>query len=118
MDVQIEVLKGWGFTFVTSGHWSKKTKNWKQHFGTGYCLRGAGEPFLIGKIGKPTFANNVRSVFEARTRENSRKPDLAYGHAIRLAPEARTRLDLFSRQQRAGWDAAGYEFDKFNGGKS
>jgi len=113
LDVQMQTLKGWGFEFVTSGHWAKFTKNGKQHFGTGYCLRGAGEPYLIGKIGKPKFSASVRSVVLGKVRENSRKPEEAYEAAERLAPEAEHRLDMFTRQRRPGWDAFGNQYDEF-----
>jgi N6-adenosine-specific RNA methylase IME4 len=113
LDQQIDILKGWGFKFVTSGAWHKKTKHGKDHFGTGYALRGSGEPYLIGKIGKPKFAKNVRSHFAAKAREDSRKPDLAYENAARMAVGAEHRLDLFSRQLRPGWDAFGDQYDWF-----
>jgi MT-A70 len=53
VDVAFEVMKAWDFRFRTAGHWVKKTKNGCLGFGTGYILRTAGEPFLIGTIGKP-----------------------------------------------------------------
>lgn len=101
-----EVMASWGFTFKTAGHWSKKTKNGKQAFGTGYILRSSGEPFLIGTIGKPKCARNVRSVIEGPVREHSRKPDEAFAAAEALTLNAR-RIELFSRQERAGWDVMG-----------
>ncbi|MBO9398748.1 DNA methyltransferase [Shimia sp. R9_2] len=123
IDVQIDVMKAWGFKFVTSGHWAKFTKasywrdqnvvSGKQHFGTGYCLRSAGEPFIIGAIGSPTYAKKVRSVLMAPAREHSRKPEEAYAAAETLAPMATKRLDLFSRQVRPGWDCFGNEVGKF-----
>ena len=70
-----DLMKRWGFAFKTAGHWSKKTANGKQAFGTGYILRCAGEPFLIGTIGEPKTTRSVRSVIEGPIREHSRKPD-------------------------------------------
>ncbi len=110
----IETLGAWGFTFKTAGHWAKRTAGGKLAFGTGYILRCAGEPFLIGAIGKPKTARNVRSVIEGHIREHSRKPDEAYREAERLMPDAR-RVDLFSRQTRPGWTAWGNEVSKFDG---
>lgn len=49
----LEVMAAWGFEFKTQGEWAKMTRNGKQAFGTGYILRGAGEPFLIGTRGAP-----------------------------------------------------------------
>lgn len=110
----LEVMEAWGFTFKTAGHWSKKTKHGKQAFGTGYLLRCAGEPFLIGTIGKPKTARNVRSVIEGKIREHSRKPEEAYLAAENLITGT-PKLDLFSRQSRDGWDNWGDEASKFNG---
>lgn len=109
-----DTLKAWGFTYKTAGHWSKKTRHGKQAFGTGYLLRCAGEPFLIGTIGNPKTARNVRSVIEGPIREHSRKPDEAYAAAEQLIPDAR-RADLFARQSRPGWVSWGNEADKFDG---
>lgn len=103
-----EVMRAWGFTFKTSGHWSKKTKHGKQAFGTGYILRCAGEPFLIGTRGKPKTARNVRSVIEGKIRKHSQKPEEAFRAAEammppRLYPDGVKRLELFSRTDRTGW---------------
>ena len=95
----IEVMGAWGFTFKTAGHWSKKTRHGAQAFGTGYLLRCAGEPFLIGTRGKPKTARTVRSVIEGQIREHSRKPDEAFAAAERLMPDV-ARCELFARQRR------------------
>lgn len=109
----LEVMAAWGFTFKTAGHWSKITKTGKQAFGTGYILRCAGEPFLIGTRGKPKTTRVVRSVIIGPVREHSRKPDEAFDEAVRLMPDAR-RAELFSRQSRPGWDTFGDEATKFD----
>lgn len=89
----IEVMRAWGFTFKTAGHWSKKTENGNQHFGTGYILRSAGEPFLIGVVGKPPTVRNVRSVIEGVAREHSRKPEEGYVAAERLCGDEVGKFD-------------------------
>lgn len=111
------VMASWGFTFKTSGVWSKRTRHGKLAFGTGYCLRCASEPFLIGTVGRPRFAKNVRTVVEGPIREHSRKPDEAYAAAERLAPDAMRRADIFSRESRPGWDVWGDEAGKFTVGE-
>lgn len=112
VDQQVAVGRAWGFTFVTSGVWVKRTKTGKLAFGTGYRLRCASEPFLLFTNGNPDTARNVRTVIEGPVREHSRKPDEAYSEAERLMPGAR-RADLFSRQVRPGWTAWGNETTKF-----
>jgi N6-adenosine-specific RNA methylase IME4 len=109
-----EVMAAWGFTFKTAGHWVKRTKHGKLSFGTGYVLRCAGEPFLIGTRGSPRTSRSVRSVIEGPIREHSRKPDEAYAAAETLIPDV-ARLDMFSRQVRPNWTAWGNETDKFTG---
>lgn len=113
VDQQIEVARSWGFAFVTSGVWVKRTVNGKLAFGTGYRLRCASEPFIIATNGKPRTGKSVRTVIEGPLREHSRKPDEAYIEAERMMPRAR-RADLFSRQSRPGWDSWGREAGKFD----
>ncbi len=107
-----DVMDAWGFTFCTAGHWSKKTVNNKQAFGTGYVLRSAGEPFLIGRMGDPWTSKSVRSVIEGKVRGHSQKPDEAFTAAEVLAGDV-DRIELFSRQRRVGWSVYGNELDKF-----
>lgn len=112
MPQAFSVLEHWGFTFKTAGHWVKKTKHNKLAFGTGYILRCAGEPFLIGTRGKPKTTRVVRSVIEGKIREHSRKPNEAFEEAERLMPNAR-RIELFSRQERENWTTWGNQNDFF-----
>lgn len=114
IDQQIAVARRWGFKFVTSGVWVKRTKNNKLAFGTGYRLRCASEPFLICTFGSPRTASNIRTAFEGPLRENSRKPDEAYDIAEKLVPGALRRADVFSRETRPGWEACGNEAGKFD----
>lgn len=107
-----DVLAAWGFTFKTAGCWGKTTPSGKLAFGTGYILRSANEPFLIGTRGAPKTSRSVRSLIMAPRREHSRKPDEAFSAAEQLIPDAR-RLELFSRTERPGWSIWGNEVGKF-----
>lgn len=109
----LRVMEAWGFRFKTSGVWVKRTVGGKLGFGTGYVLRSASEPFLIGSVGNPSTAKTVRTAIEGQLRENSRKPDEAYAAAEKLMPHA-FRADLFSREHRPGWTSWGMEAGKFN----
>ena len=109
----IDVLDAWGFAFKTAGHWVKRTINGKLAFGTGYILRCAGEPFLIGTRGSPKTTRSVRSVIEGPIREHSRKPDEAFREAERLMPDAK-RIEIFARQSRPGWATWGDQSTKFD----
>lgn len=109
----LTLLEAWGFTYKTAGHWAKTTRHGRQAFGTGYILRCAGEPFLIGTRGRPRTSRSVRSVIMGPVREHSRKPEEAYAAAEALMPGAQ-RLDLFSRATRPGWTSWGDEAGKFD----
>jgi N6-adenosine-specific RNA methylase IME4 len=110
-----DCLKAWGFRYVTGGAWHKKTVHGKTAFGTGYRLRSACEPFLIGTIGRPATTRSERNLIEGLAREHSRKPEEAYRFCERWYPGAR-RVELFSRTSRPGWDTWGNEAGKLDGG--
>lgn len=129
----IDVLRAWGFTFKTAGTWVKRSTHGKLNMGTGYILRSANEPFLIGTRGKPRVASRaVRSALitydsrfdvdgdtwpistitiEGPVRGHSVKPEAGYAACVELMPETR-RLELFSRTDRDGWSVWGDEAGK------
>jgi len=132
----LDVIRAWGFEYKTAGTWVKRTTRGKDAFGTGYVLRSSNEPFLIATRGNPKTTKSTRSTvptyddgfhalgdgndwptgtitIEAKLREHSRKPDEAFEAAENLMPGAR-RIELFSRQNRAGWSVWGNEAGKFN----
>lgn len=110
----VDTLRYWGFKFVTSGCWTKSTKNGKLAFGTGYVHRNCHEPWLIGSIGDPDYASkSVRSAIIAPVREHSRKPDQAYEAARKLIPFGRA-ADVYSRETRPGWESYGDQAGLFD----
>ena len=109
----IEVMAAWRFRFVSGGVWHKRTKNGKTAFGTGYRVRSASEPWLLGTIGNPKTSRRHRNVIEGLAREHSRKPNEAYAWAESYMPHAR-RADLFARESRPGWSSWGRESTKFD----
>jgi N6-adenosine-specific RNA methylase IME4 len=108
-----EVIKAWGFRYVTGGPWLKRTVTGKLAFGCGYRLRDCNEPFLVAIAGEPLTSKGERNLIDGLRREHSRKPDEAFAWCERLMPQAR-RLELFSRQSRKGWDTWGLEAGKFD----
>lgn len=113
LDKQLEILKGWGFDYKTSGVWTKRTNTGKLTFGTGYLLRNAHELFLLGTRGRPKTSRSIRSVINAERSRHSEKPDASYAAAERLLPSAR-RVEIFSRTDRLGWETWGLEKGTFN----
>ncbi len=111
----IDCMARWGFEYKTMGYWSKfNFETQKQHFGPGYRLRGAGEPFLIGTIGRPDTTPIRSSILAPLTGVHSQKPPKAYDEAEKMMPGAK-RIELFSRLNRPGWDAMGDEAGKLDG---
>jgi N6-adenosine-specific RNA methylase IME4 len=107
-------MAAWGFTYKTGGAWKKTTPSGKTAFGTGYILRSATEPFLVGTIGSPTIAaKNWRNLIEAERREHSRKPGEARRMLEALLPDAR-RCELFAREGWAGNDVWGNQTGRFD----
>lgn len=120
------VMKAWGFKPRTGGAWFKRSRvNAMPWQGTGYVLRSACEPFLIGTMGEPlikaqrgmleSFAD--MDVIDAKIREHSRKPDEIYGMCERIVPHGLKAAELFARQRHQGermeWHAWGNETEKF-----
>ncbi|WLA44131.1 MT-A70 family methyltransferase [Bradyrhizobium elkanii] len=114
-DQARECFRRWNVTYVRQGVWVKMVKDGsKPTFGTGYALRNCHEPFLIGKVGKPKIhARDIRSAILEPRREHSHKPEQGYVEAAKMAGPY-PKADIFSREQRLGWDAWGDQIEKFN----
>lgn len=106
------VATAWGFVPVTELVWRKTTVNRKVRVGPGYRARTMHEPVLLCVMGNPRH-KAFPSLFDGLAREHSRKPEEFYAMVERHTPMATGRLDLFSRQQRPGWDQWGDETGKF-----
>ncbi len=119
------VMKQWGFEYITGGNWTKRAKNGGTTFGTGYVLRSASEPFLVGRIGRPEIASKsergvilapeeVPDTIDSLRREHSRKPIEMRGMIDRLLPRGYF-CELFAREAWAGNDVWGNQTDRFTG---
>lgn len=101
-----ECLDAWGFTAKTILTWVK------DRMGTGDWLRGKTEHCLMAVRGKPVVQlTNQTTALEAPLREHSRKPDEFFALVESLCPG--TRLEMFAREGRDGWQAWGAEKEKF-----
>lgn len=114
LDRAFEVIKAWGFRYTgVAFTWAKRTKTdsaW--HMGLGYGTRQNTETCLLAKVGNPKrLAADVRELIVEPIREHSRKPDRVPADIERLF--AGPYLEMFSRQQRAGWTCWGNEVGKF-----
>lgn len=109
-----DVLDAWGFTYKTRAFcWAKRNSVGPGFFtGMGFWTRANPEDCWLAVRGSPKRLNgDVRRLLLARRREHSRKPDAIYERIERLVEGP--YCELFSRSQRAGWDAMGDEREKF-----
>ena len=108
----LAVMSAWGFTYKTNIVWHKIRKDGgSDGRGVGFYFRNVTELLLFGFRGK-----NARTLRPGRTqfnylatrkREHSRKPDEIYD--VIEACSRPSRLELFARGTRAGWDVWGDE---------
>jgi N6-adenosine-specific RNA methylase IME4 len=116
----IAIGTGWGFKFKTVAFtWAKMKKpaglrpiHEEFHTGLGYWTRGNPESCLLFTRGAPKRQSaSVRQLILSQRREHSRKPDEQYERIEQLLPGS--RLELFSRTPREGWDSWGLQAKKF-----
>jgi N6-adenosine-specific RNA methylase IME4 len=97
------VMARWGFSFRTSAVWCK------DRMGVGHWFRAQHEVILLGRRGKfaaPARGTQPRSVFHAKRRGHSEKPE-ELQDAIEATYPAHRYLELFARRERAGWTCWG-----------
>jgi N6-adenosine-specific RNA methylase IME4 len=106
LDQAIEVMRAWGFRYMTVGFvWDKCRVN------PGYYTMSQCELCLIGKRGRiptPRGARNVRQLVREPRGKHSAKPDDVRDRIVAMFPSQR-RLELFARTRAPGWDAWGNE---------
>ncbi len=101
------LLERWGFEAKTILTWVK------DRIGIGVWLRGQSEHCILATKGHPQIRlTNQTTIIHGKVREHSRKPDEFYKMAEELCLGKR-RLDMFSREERDGWDQWGNEPERF-----
>ena len=95
-----KIFEAWGFEFKSSFVWVKP------QMGMGNYWRNSHEILLLGVRGGLTAGNRgLMSWVKANRREHSQKPDCVRDFVTKLSPGP--YLELFGRQQVAGWDVFG-----------
>ena len=106
-----EVARAWGFSPKTIITWVKVKKDGTTpSMKTGYYYRGATEHILFCVRGSLRLQGDpCPTVFYARRRDHSRKPEESYNLIEKqsLSPF----LELFARKPRAGWSIWGNEVE-------
>jgi N6-adenosine-specific RNA methylase IME4 len=100
LRVAFDVVDAWGFEYKSLLTWVK------DRMGTGDWLRGQTEHCLLAVRGAPVFLNGSHTtVIQAARREHSRKPEEFYALVEATCPGS--KVELFARQQRSGWQFFG-----------
>lgn len=110
LDQGIEVLRAWGFRYVTIAFvWVKKNKDGSPYFNLAPWTLKSTEVCILGMHGhmrKYKIKNNVRSLTESERTIHSKKPDEIRTKIVELFGDVQ-KIELFAREQFEGWDAWG-----------
>ena len=112
-----QCIEHWGFELKTILTWLKVSKAGNPRIGTGHWLRNCTEHCILATKGKVTSFSHAKTLTNDSTilmsprREHSRKPDEFYELVNKLCTSS--KLEMFARQKRQGWDSWGNETDKF-----
>ncbi len=119
VDVGIDVLRAWGFQYVTSIPWLKQWPNGKPRRGAGTWFMQMWEQVLFGEIGSPgvikhgdrgvlgLLLEEPKGLFAVPPkRHHSAKP---YDLHDYLAAFPGPRLEIFATEEREGWTTWGYD---------
>ncbi len=114
LNVAFDVIKAWDFRFKTVGfYWVKENIKSAGFFtGLGYYTRANPEQCLLATRGaglKRTDRSVQRLIVAPRGR-HSEKPAEAYRRIERLFGHV-SRVELFARNRRAGWDVFGNQVE-------
>lgn len=123
-----DVIRRWGFTYKTVAYYWVKIKGRQDRLfyagedvrnGLGYHTRAGAEQCLLATRGKgyERISKGEGQVIFSPLREHSRKPDEVAESIVRLVGDV-SRIELFARTKRAGWDVFGNETSKFEEGVS
>lgn len=105
-----KLLESWGFTYRTLFTWKKKS------FGMGFWMRGCTEHLVVATKGnvKP-FRYQKRNFLETKGLRHSQKPEevrtMIDEISLKTFGSGAKKLEMFARNQTAGWDSWGLEID-------
>lgn len=119
----LKVMEAWGFTYKTAAFvWVKKYKKSGGNFvGMGAYTRANAEVCLLGiskgtKPSRQVISHAVRQIIETEAEviespieAHSKKPDVTRDKIVELFGKDISKIELFARDQFAGWDCWGNE---------
>jgi N6-adenosine-specific RNA methylase IME4 len=109
----LEVIKGWGFRYVTCAFvWTKMNGTGFGLFtGLGNYTRANAELCLLGMRGSlPRQSHDVHQIVMTPITEHSRKPSIVRERIVELFGDL-PRIELFARRKVDGWDCWGNEVE-------
>lgn len=110
----IEVLESWGFKYITCAfNWIKLNDNGKPFFGIGHYTKSNSELCLLAKKGKGLIVkdNTISQIVMTKKSKHSQKPHEIYSKIEKLYGLT-TKIELFARHKREGWDCWGNQVPK------
>ena len=113
LDEGLEVLKAWGFSYVTVAFvWVKEVNLFGVTVSNlGRWTMGGAEICLLGRRGKPKrICKNVKQVCHEMRTVHSKKPEAIRRNIVKLMGDI-PRIELFARQKTEGWDVWGNEVE-------
>ncbi len=112
LEFALDIMKKWGFKYKTMGFvWVKRLVSGKPAVILGPWGMKSHELCLLGTKGKGhslLTARNTRQLIESVRRGHSMKPEEAYERIEAMFPGL-SKVELFARANRGGWDAFGNE---------
>ena len=110
LPLALKIVEHWDFKYQCLMTWVKNVGF------TPFSWMYSTEHVLFCRRGNlDLLEKGVRLDFSAKVREHSRKPDEFYEIVKAVSPEP--RIDVFSREERTGFDSWGNECGKFKAGK-
>lgn len=109
MQDGLNVMKEWGFRYVTMITWAK------DRFGLGQYFRGQTEHCLFGVKGRLPYKiingkrQQATTLINAKREKHSKKPREMYEYIEKVSYG--NYLELFARDKREGWDSWGNELE-------
>lgn len=112
LDLGIDVVKAWGFRYVTTAFvWIKTNRDGSPATGPGYYSASNAEVLLLGVKGRmPPSRRLINQVVLAPRTEHSRKPE-EFQDRIELMYPTASKLEMFARREREGYVCLGNEID-------
>lgn len=112
-----EVLKAWDFDYKTCAFvWEKVYKHTRNPvLACGFWTRSNAELCILATRGKNyprRISKDVCQIIKSEQRKHSQKPDETYKLIERLMGKNISRIELFARHKRQGWDVWGNQAPK------